>query len=164
MVSNLAKVSRIIRHHHERMDGRGFPDGLQGTHIPIESRIIAAVNAYDKALNNRAFFASTTPEQALVSLQRHIPHDLDPDIVTVLSSCVHDEAVQSNEDLEVEMSPKDLRVGMVLSRDVRTVSGVLLLPRGNKIQESHLTRILNFQETDPIVDSIHVYRRRKAAV
>ena len=63
-------VLRIVRSHHERMDGGGFPDGLQGDDIPPEARIVAVVDAFDAMTTNRAYRASRTPADAVEELKR----------------------------------------------------------------------------------------------
>jgi putative two-component system response regulator len=64
-----AMVLRIVRSHHERMDGRGFPDGLVGQAIPAEARIVAVVDAFDAMTTHRAYRHSRTPAQALDELR-----------------------------------------------------------------------------------------------
>ena len=64
----------IVRSHHERMDGSGFPDGLAGDAIPIEARIVAVVDAFDAMTTNRAYRPSRTPADAVrgaAALRRH---------------------------------------------------------------------------------------------
>lgn len=63
-------VLRIVRSHHERMDGSGFPDALQGDQIPLEARIVAVVDAFDAMTTNRAYRHPRTPNQAIEELRR----------------------------------------------------------------------------------------------
>jgi putative nucleotidyltransferase with HDIG domain len=63
-------VLRIVRSHHERMDGSGFPDGLQGEQIPLEARIVAVVDAFDAMTTNRAYRQPRTPVEAIQELRR----------------------------------------------------------------------------------------------
>jgi putative nucleotidyltransferase with HDIG domain len=63
-------VLRIVRSHHERMDGAGFPDALQGNQIPREARIVAVVDAFDAMTTSRAYRASRTPLAAVEDLRR----------------------------------------------------------------------------------------------
>lgn len=63
-------VLRIVRSHHERIDGSGFPDGLKGDAIPLEARIVAVVDAYDAMTTNRAYRQPRTPDQATQELRR----------------------------------------------------------------------------------------------
>ena len=63
-------VLRIVRSHHERMDGSGFPDALRGDQIPLEARIVAVVDAFDAMTTNRAYRQPRTPDQAMQELRR----------------------------------------------------------------------------------------------
>jgi putative nucleotidyltransferase with HDIG domain len=74
-------VLRIVRSHHERMDGAGFPDGLAGSEIPLEARIVAVVDAFDAMTTSRAYRPSRTPDQAVQELQRCGGTQFDPEVV-----------------------------------------------------------------------------------
>ncbi|MBA3892238.1 MAG: response regulator [Gemmatimonadales bacterium] len=85
MLSPLAQESpdvlRIVRSHHERLDGRGFPDGLRGEKIPIEARIVAVADAFDAMTTRRPYRESRPPTDALTELRRVAGSQLDPDAV-----------------------------------------------------------------------------------
>jgi cyclic di-GMP phosphodiesterase len=74
-------VLRIVRNHHERMDGRGFPDKLSGDQIPFEARIVCVVDAFDAMTTNRAYRASRTAEAAFEELERCTGSHFDPEVV-----------------------------------------------------------------------------------
>ncbi len=74
-------VLRIVRSHHERLDGRGFPDGLRGQRIPIEARIVAVADAFDAMTTERPYRESRPPEAAVAELRRVAGTQLDPDAV-----------------------------------------------------------------------------------
>ena len=74
-------VLRIVRSHHERMDGGGFPDGLVGAQIPAEARIVAVVDAFDAMTTNRAYRPSRTPADAVDELRRCAQTHFDPEVV-----------------------------------------------------------------------------------
>ncbi|MGH3993959.1 MAG: HD-GYP domain-containing protein [Pseudonocardiaceae bacterium] len=71
-------VLRIVRSHHERLDGRGFPDGLRGEKIPIEARIVAVADAFDAMTTRRPYRESRPPEEAMAELRRVAGTQLDP--------------------------------------------------------------------------------------
>ena len=85
MLSPLAHESpdvlRIVRSHHERLDGRGFPDGLRGENIPIEARIVAVADAFDAMTTRRPYRDARPAEAALCELQRVAGTQLDPQAV-----------------------------------------------------------------------------------
>jgi HD-GYP domain-containing protein (c-di-GMP phosphodiesterase class II) len=85
MLSPLAQdspdVLRIVRSHHERLDGRGFPDGLRGVKIPIEARIVAVADAFDAMTTRRPYRESRPPADALAELRRVAGSQLDPEAV-----------------------------------------------------------------------------------
>jgi HD-GYP domain-containing protein (c-di-GMP phosphodiesterase class II) len=61
----------LIRHHHERYDGKGYPAGLAGDEIPFGARIIHVADAVDSMLTNRVYRPALTREAALEELERH---------------------------------------------------------------------------------------------
>jgi len=85
MLSPLAHESpdvlRIVRSHHERLDGRGFPDGLRGESIPIEARIVAVADAFDAMTTRRPYRDARPADDALCELQRVSGTQLDPQAV-----------------------------------------------------------------------------------
>ncbi len=86
-------VLRIVRHHHERMDGRGFPDKLAGDQIPMEARIVCVVDAFDAMTTNRAYRASRTPEAAFEELVRCSGTHFDPEVVKAFQAAFPNPAV-----------------------------------------------------------------------
>lgn len=83
-------VLQIVRHHHERMDGSGFPDGLEGDDIPIAARVIAVVDAFDAMTTNRAYRPSRSPADAMQELDRCSGLQFDPEVVTAFQRAFPD--------------------------------------------------------------------------
>ena len=83
-------VLRIVRSHHERMDGCGFPDGLVGDRIPREARIVAVVDAFDAMTTNRAYRPSRTPVEAFEELRRCAGTHFDPEVVNAFTTAFSD--------------------------------------------------------------------------
>jgi HD-GYP domain-containing protein (c-di-GMP phosphodiesterase class II) len=83
-------VLRIVRSHHERMDGCGFPDGLAGDRIPREARIVAVVDAFDAMTTNRAYRPSRTPVEALEELRQCAGTHFDPEVVDAFTAAFSD--------------------------------------------------------------------------
>ncbi len=80
-LKKLKGVGRIIRHHQERYDGSGYPDGLKGEEIPLESRIIAVVDAYHAMVSDRPYRKAFPEEVALGELKNCIGTQFDPVVV-----------------------------------------------------------------------------------
>ena len=75
-------VAPLIRSHHERWDGTGYPDGLRGENIPLGARILAVVDTFDAAMSDRPYRRSVSQEAALQILEREAGRGLDPTLVT----------------------------------------------------------------------------------
>jgi len=86
-------VLGIVRSHHERMDGHGFPDNLTGDTIPLEVRIVAVVDAFDAMTTSRAYRPSRTPVDALDELQRHAGMHFDAAVVDAFARAFSDLSV-----------------------------------------------------------------------
>ena len=74
-------IADEIRHHHEHWNGRGYPDGLEGEEIPLLSRIISIVDAYDVITNERAYKEASSREEAISELKRCAGEQFDPYLV-----------------------------------------------------------------------------------
>jgi len=79
-----------VRHHHERFDGRGYPDGLSGKAIPLAARIVAVADAYDAMTGQRPYRFPMTPDRALLEIERSRGTQFDPDVVEVMLAVVGD--------------------------------------------------------------------------
>ena len=77
----LAAVAEYILSHHERWDGKGYPEGLKGEEIPLLSRIVAIVDAYDAMLTDKPYRKKLTKEQAVEELKKNAGTQFDPELV-----------------------------------------------------------------------------------
>jgi len=75
----LKSVSNVIKHHHERFDGKGYPDGLAGKDIPELSRILAIVDSYDAMTSARPYRPAMIPENAMGEIRRGLGAQFDPE-------------------------------------------------------------------------------------
>ena len=81
-------VRRLVSDHHERLDGTGYPNGLKGDELPIETRILAVCDVYDALVSDRVYRAAWTPERALALLQEEAGTGYDPAVVQALERIV----------------------------------------------------------------------------
>jgi len=84
--------SPIIRNHHERWDGSGYPDGLRGEAIPIGARIVGIVDAFDAMVHARPYRTALSVDEAVAELRRGVGRQFDPSIVPIFLSLIGDPA------------------------------------------------------------------------
>jgi HD-GYP domain-containing protein (c-di-GMP phosphodiesterase class II) len=77
----LRDAVRLIRHHHERFDGNGYPDGLRGEEIPLEARIFSVADSFDAMTSDRPYRASMQIDRALDEIRAGAGTQFDPDVV-----------------------------------------------------------------------------------
>ena len=83
-IPSLQRCAIIVRAHHERFDGAGYPDGLYGTSIPFEARVVAVADAFHAMISERPYRQPIAPRQALQILQDGRGSQWDPDVVDVM--------------------------------------------------------------------------------
>jgi putative nucleotidyltransferase with HDIG domain len=80
-VEFLAPVVPLVRHDHERFDGKGYPDGLRGNQIPLGSRIVAVVDAYDAMMTDRIYRKAPGSAYAVNELRQFSGTQFDPEVI-----------------------------------------------------------------------------------
>jgi putative nucleotidyltransferase with HDIG domain len=86
--AELYEEAEWILHHHERVDGGGYPDGLAGEQIPLESRIILVADAFEAITADRPYRMHRSADAAMVELERNAGTQFDPDCVAALGRVV----------------------------------------------------------------------------
>ena len=147
----LRQAAVVVKSHHERFDGKGFPDGLPDLSIPEGARIIHAVSNFDMFVHRDGM----DQDEAVSELKKQAGSVLDPTIVHAIEDTLHTiRPVQT----EFGCTIKDLEPGMKLARDIKTISGRMLMTKGSTLTEAHIIRLKQFSKIDPIVDRIYVYK------
>jgi diguanylate cyclase (GGDEF)-like protein/putative nucleotidyltransferase with HDIG domain len=87
-VRELAPVVPAVKHHHERFDGKGYPEGLRGEDIPLAARIISVVDAFDSMVRERPYGYGISHETALEEIEKNSGTQFDPRVVRALLEVV----------------------------------------------------------------------------
>jgi len=118
-------VAKMVRSHHERFDGQGFPDGLEGENIGIGARILSVVNDYDGLQIGTLAEKRMTADEAKAMILQSRGKRYDPQVANAFVELLGGQAQEVVHERAV--SHADLKVGMVLSRDLLSRDGIMLL-------------------------------------
>lgn len=99
------EILRIIRHHHERYDGKGYPDELTGHQIPQGARILSVADTYDAMTSDRPYRKALSPRMALDELERQINTQFDSVVVEAFHKIIHDATERGYEKQSTLVSP-----------------------------------------------------------
>jgi len=146
----LRPVGVLIRHHHEHYNGSGFPDQLAGDDIPFGARILAYADQIDSAMRHGA----ETIEQALTRVELGLSTKLDPTLKNVFRKVARYTYFSMperdpNATIELELRPDELQLGMLLSRDLFSGTGLLLLSCGIVLDATKIESIQRYYNLDP---------------
>jgi diguanylate cyclase (GGDEF)-like protein len=84
----LAQVAEVVRSHHERYDGAGYPDGLSGGNIPLLSRIICVADSFDAMTSDRSYKQAVTAREAVMQMRKQSGLQFDPQMVDIMDHLV----------------------------------------------------------------------------
>lgn len=124
----LGSISEMVRHHHERVDGHGYPDGLSSDQLSLGSRILAVADTYDAMTTDRPYRKALSRETALQEIERVSGSQLDGNIVQIFASIPPAEFMDSSEPTQTcsqpllvrqlsEDSLSDVRTDLVIELD-----------------------------------------------
>ncbi len=139
-------VAALIRSHHERFDGTGFPEQLKGADIELGARILAVVDTYDDLTHGHLSGAALTEAEARTLLQRGRGTQFDPEVLDVF---LHVTLEEKPKPVRLEpIAPDDLIPGMTLGKDLLSKEGVLLLSAGHVLSADMIGRIRRYGKTE----------------
>jgi response regulator RpfG family c-di-GMP phosphodiesterase len=174
-ISGFDDVGLLIRHHHERYDGKGYPDQLGESRIPLGSRIIAVADIYDRLTQRpkprrstliEAFLADggmtrddLTEEEllrqaALFHIKQQAFSEYDPDIVKVFMDVLRQRGVNLTRESQVRFNA--LKPGMCLTRSIYSHSGRFILPHKTELTETIIAKLNIILENKDIPDAFYV--------
>src|SRR6266540_6578036 len=106
-VDDYAEIARIVRHHHERLDGQGYPDGVAGDEIPLLSKIIAVADAYDAMTSDRPYRGPMPSRVARLRLAQAVGSQFDTNVILAFEALLA--GGYSGREAAVEVSPRPVR-------------------------------------------------------
>jgi putative two-component system response regulator len=97
-LATASQFAPIVRHHHERWDGAGYPDGLRGVQIPLGARIVGLVDAYDAIIHDRPYRPARSIDAALAEIRKESGRQFDPGLIELFVPIIErDSAAEGSE-------------------------------------------------------------------
>ncbi len=159
-IDQLRQPAKILRHHHERFDGLGYPDNLTGLMIPIGARILAVANEFDAVQNGTVLSKRLNKNEALQYIQDGRGNRYDPAVVDAFLGKVIKPAKHIPDIHEISLLSIQLQTGMVLSRNLNGSDGNLLLSKDYRLSENIIQQIKGFEKTENTTFTIWVYKNK----
>lgn len=143
----LLKASELIRYHLDQYDGVGNPSGLRGEGLPLGARILLVACDYDALQQGLVMHGKQSPEQALKTIVNGSNTRYDPIVVDVLRELMSHVSSYGYTETEFLVASAQLYEGMLLTRDVLTGSGMLLLLKDSTLNSERIREIREFEQT-----------------
>ena len=137
----------IIRSHREYWNGNGWPDRMRGVDIPLGSRIISVCVDYVGLLEGLLNGVKQAKKEALQFVKNHERKFYDPDILEAFFAAVESYEM-SSQDKEFCLRLDEVKPGMVLSRDLHSIKGMLLLTEGTEVTGAVLAKLKNIEKRE----------------
>jgi putative two-component system response regulator len=151
-VDLLRPVAKVVRMHHEQTNGRGFPDGLTDSQIPLPASVVNAASSYDHLHSVQKIQLKKIPEQ----LQRMRGYQLDPELVDLLLEYNIEQMQEDAKLTELDVEIDDLEPGMVLSRDVRMRTGAFFMGSDTTIDAAIIAKLKQYYELGNIASTVFI--------
>lgn len=143
-LGRLRQTAVIIRSQHERLDGKGFPDGLSGYEVPLGAQIINVASTYEALIAGRLAEKIFSTEDAAKAVLEGRGTRYDEEVIAAFELVLKALAAEAGAD--VELSSAELRPGMVLTRPVLSPHGSVLLPANFKFTSAVVKQVLDFEQ------------------
>jgi response regulator RpfG family c-di-GMP phosphodiesterase len=153
-LDQLRGVAALIRSHHERFDGQGYPDGLSGQAIPPGARILAVANDFDALQLGLTSARRHSAAEARAFIQQGAGKRYDPKVAAAFLDLVG--APEAAPPREIALAVRDLQPGMALTRDLISREGVLLLAADYVFNEALIRQFLEFERSSGERLTVHV--------
>jgi putative nucleotidyltransferase with HDIG domain len=158
-LEQLNGAAKLIRSHHERYDGLGYPDKLHGLEIPLGARILALANEYDAVQIGTLLSKRLKQSDAVLFIQEGRGLRYDPAVVDAFISVMRASGNVAQPVVELALHLDQIRSGMVLSRDLMSKQGDLLLSKDHRLDASLIDQIRSFEKLGDKL-TIYVYDKK----
>ena len=146
-LEQLRGAGHLIRSHHERYDGLGYPDGSSGLNIALGARVLTVANEYDGLLEGTLTGKRLSPRDALAGLIEGKGKRYDPQVVDAFAAMLAGSDVSGRFN-DAAVPASQLTEGMVLSRDVYARDGLLLIARDRLLDAQLIRQLQRFEQAD----------------
>jgi len=164
-LDEMQPVLAIIRGHHERHDGAGFPDKLAGAAIPLGARILAIADAYDDLQSGHVAEVSLTAQDARILMRKGRGSQFDPEVLDVFLQSFETAvatAAAGAAQATMVLPSAALESDMVLARDLVSARGILMLTAGHRLTNSLIRKIREFELREGSKLEVHIKPKGKS--
>lgn len=155
-LEQLQTAAALIRCHHERFDGQGYPDGIGGMQIPLGARILAVANDYDAVQTASVMSRPMSAAEAVAYIKEGRGSRYDPQVVDAFLAVLGAMEKMSAEEPGVPLRSSQLKPGMVLARDLLTPDGILLLSKGYTLSDGIISQLHSYENAEKKHLTVHV--------
>lgn len=157
-LEELQPVASLIRAHHERFDGQGFPDKRAGSDIPLGARILAIVDTFDDLQNGHLVETPLTVQEARTVIRHSRGTQFDPEVLDVFLHITEPERPKLPPP-DIVITSAQLEPDMVLAKDLVSTTGVLMLTAGQVVNALLVRRIREFEQREGGKLALHIKPR-----
>lgn len=145
-------AAKLVRHIHENVDGTGFPNGLKKKKIPLGSKIIAVVNAFDNIMFRGK---KISIDEAFEIIEADVGTKYDSVVVNCLRRFISRHPIDSDNGF-IEMKLYEVKPGMELAAGVYTLKGAKLLPENTVLTEDNINKIAQYNKIDLLEETLFI--------
>ena len=153
-LGDMQRVALLVRSHHERHDGLGFPDGLRGDAIPVGARILAVVDAFEDLQSGHLARVILTAQEARMLIEHGRNTQFETSVVDAFMQVTA--VTEAPQATFTQMRSDQLKPGMILAHDLCSREGLVLLPTNHVLNTDMIQRITAYATRHKLLVQIDV--------